>query len=176
MSVRVVNSVWRGEMQLPMNLVELLVLCRTLDHVREAKLQWKQPQQLIIRFKDGSTMLVFKSGKFRVMGGKIDDLDAHFNIYRVTGLLEQYPVIMIQTMTATFTYPHQINLALLAMSLESHYNPEIFPAVNIHIYKPIVANVFASGKVTILGLKDQETANDIQIKLTSVFNTLQTKT
>src|SRR5271156_1273963 len=116
MPVCVVNSVWRGEMQLSVSLQELLVLCLTLEHVREARLQSKQPQQLIIRFKDGSTMLVFKSGKFCSMGGKIDDLDAHFNIYRVTGLLEQYPVIMIQTMTATFTYPHQINLALLAMS------------------------------------------------------------
>src|SRR5271156_1730192 len=119
-------------MQLTVSLQELLVLCLTRDHVREARLQSKQPQQLIIRFRDGSTMLVFKSSKFRVMGGKIDNLDAHFNICRITAILDQYPVIMIQTMTAMFTYPHQINL-------ESYYDLESFPAVNVHIYKPIVA-------------------------------------
>src|SRR5271156_3153558 len=176
MPVCVVNSVWRGEMQLMVSLQELLVLCLTQEHVREARLQSKQPQQLIIRFNDGSTMLVFKSGKFHVMGGKIDDLDAHFNICRITALLDQYPVIMIQTMTAIFTYPHQINLVLLALNLESYYDPESFPAVNVHIYKPIVANVFASGKVIITGLKDEVTGNDIEIALTSVFDTLQTRT
>jgi len=144
--------------------------------VRGVRLQKKQPRQLIIKFKDGSTILVFKSGKFRIMGGKIEDLDAHFNIYSVTGLFMQYPKVIIQTMTAVFTYPHKINLALLSRNTKSYYNPESFTAVHVHTFKPITANVFASGKVIITGLKDQETAYDIENKLTSVFDSLQTRT
>ena len=143
--------------------------------MREVRLQSKQQQQLVVRFKDGSTMLVFKSGKFRIIGGKIEDLDAHFNIYSVTGLFDQYPKVMIQTMTAVFTYTHKINLALLSRNTESYYNPETFTAVHVRMSKPITANVFASGKVIITGHKDQETANDIENKLTSVFDSLQTR-
>ena len=43
------------------------------------KHQTTQPEQLIIGFDDSSTMLLFKSGKFRIMGGGVDDLDMHFN-------------------------------------------------------------------------------------------------
>ena len=59
----------------------LRAMAETLNNVKCVKHQTCQPEQLIIKFVDGSTMLVFRTGKFRIMGGKIDDLERHFNIY-----------------------------------------------------------------------------------------------
>jgi TATA-box binding protein (TBP) (component of TFIID and TFIIIB) len=107
-------------------------------------------------------MLVFKTGKFRIMGSG-DDLDAHFNIFTVVSLhQDNYPDICLQTLTAAFAYPYHINLNKLSQVVESHYNPELFPAVQIRRYKPIHVNVFESGKVTITGLKDYDAAKAIE--------------
>ena len=95
--------------------------------------------------------------------GSIDDLDAHFNIYSVTLCVQhELPIIILQTMTAAYAYPFKIPLAKLSPLIECHYNPECFPAVQIRRYKPIHVNVFASGKVTITGLKEMERAREIQ--------------
>ena len=98
--------------------------------------------------------------------GKIDDLSAHFNIFSVTSLVQHtYPQITFQTMTAAYAYPYRINLNKLSQVIECHFNPESFPAVQIRRYKPIHVNVFASGKVTITGLKDLCTAKFIEHEL-----------
>jgi TATA-box binding protein (TBP) (component of TFIID and TFIIIB) len=128
--------------------------------------QIKQPEQLIIKFCDGSTMLMFKSGKFRIMGGGVDDLDMHFNIFSVSVLFDNYlPDIIFQTMTATCQFPSIVNLNNFAnTSFVTRYNPELFPAVQVLNYKPISVNVFASGKVTICGLKDLDFAQQVIIR------------
>jgi TATA-box binding protein (TBP) (component of TFIID and TFIIIB) len=126
-----------------------------------------------VKFRDGSTMLVFKSGKFRIMGGKIDDLTAYFNIFKVAELCtHKTPKIILQTMTSTFSFPHKVNLALLANNIESHYNAESFPAVHIRKFKPLNVNVFASGKVIITGLKEEEVARDIECTLLTLYSNL----
>ena len=75
------------------------------------------------------------------------------------------PDIVLQTMTASYAYPYRINLNKLSELVECHYNPESFPAVQIRRYKPIHVNVFASGKVTITGLKNFEAAQAIESEL-----------
>ena len=96
------------------------------------------------------------------MGGG-DDLDAHFNIFSVTSLHHNnYPDIVLQTLTAAYAYPYRINLDKLSKVVQCYYNPESFPAVQIRQFKPIHVNVFASGKVTITGLKDIQRARDIE--------------
>src|SRR5271167_2312137 len=164
----VVNVVWSGSMTNPVDLLQLQQLCNALVSVRSVKLQVKPPIQLIIKFDDGSTMLVFKTGKFRIMG-KMDDLDAHFNIFSVTLLYNDIPNIKLQTMTACFTFPHRVNLALLADNIESYYNTESFPTLRVLKYKPISINVFASGKVIITGLRDDTSALHIELELTSLL-------
>ena len=159
------NSVWRGQLRRMVDLVGLRGMVEALHNVSSAKHQTKQPEQLIIRFVDGSTMLIFKSGKFRIMGGKIDDLDCHFNIFSISTLYKEIPNIVLQTMTATYAYPYKINLGELANNIESSYSAEIFPAVHVLKYKPISVNVFASGKVVICGLKDFSTAQRIEEEL-----------
>ena len=95
--------------------------------------------------------------------GRGDDLDAHFNIFSVTSLHHHnYPDIVLQTLTAAYGYQHPVNLDKLSQVVQCHYNPECFPAVQIKQFKPIHVNVFASGKVTITGLKDIERAREIE--------------
>ena len=148
------------------NLEKLMKRLKNLIHgvVKEWRHQLRQPEQLIIKFHDKSTMLVFKSGKFRIMGG-IDDLDAHFNIFTVTQLFNCIPEIYLQTMTCVYQYPSKILLPLLANNITSHYTEELFPAVQIRQFKPINVNVFKSGKVIMTGVKDYNVALDIEQKL-----------
>ena len=101
--------------------------------------------------------------------GKMDDLDAHFNIFSVTLLYNDIPNITLQTMTACFTFPHRIDLALLADNIESHYNTERFPTVHVRKYKPTNVNVFASGKVVMMGLRDDISVLNIELELTSLL-------
>jgi TATA-box binding protein (TBP) (component of TFIID and TFIIIB) len=164
MLVKSVNEVWRGQMNVPV--VDLAMLRRRLavnkavnSIIQTVRHQTRQPEQLIIKFRDASTMLMFKSGKFRIMGGA-DSLDMHFNIYRVTCMFNCVPDVLFQTMTATCQFPHTINLNSLT-TLPSRYNPEIFPALQLLSYKPISVNVFASGKVTICGLKELDFAQQV---------------
>ena len=96
-------------------------------------------------------------------------MDAHFNIFSVTNLYNDIPNITLQTMTARFTFPHRVHLALLADNIDSYYNAESFPAVRILKYKPISINVFASGKVIITGLRDDTSALRIELELTSLL-------
>jgi TATA-box binding protein (TBP) (component of TFIID and TFIIIB) len=118
-------------------------------------------------------MLIFNSGKFRIMGGKIDDLEAHANIFDVARLCARHiPKIKLQTMTSTFKFPNRINLALLADNIESYCNLEQFPAVHVHKFKPMCVNVFASGKAIITGLQDEEVANDIETELLTLYSSL----
>src|SRR3981189_959542 len=164
MELRIVNAVWRG--QLGRTVVDgLRAMAEILNNVKCVKHQTCQLEQLIIKILDGSTMLVFRTGKFRIMGGKIDDLERHFNIYSITALYDEFPEIILQTMTAAYAYPYTINLSSLANNVECHYSAEIFSAVRIRTYKPISVNVFASVKVVICGLKDFDTAKRIEEEL-----------
>ena len=105
------------------------------------------------------------------MGG-LDDLDAHFNAYSITLLYDDIPDIKLQTMTACFTYPHRVSLPLLADNIKSRYEPERFPAVHVRKYAPINVNVFASGKVVMMGLRDDVSAINIEHELTSLMDSL----
>jgi TATA-box binding protein (TBP) (component of TFIID and TFIIIB) len=170
MDLRIVNQVWRGQMDMMVDLVGLKEVLNSgkVSSVQTARHQIKQPEQLIIKFRDGTTMLIFKSGKFRIMGhaGDVDSLAMHFNVFNVADLFDFIPDIVFQTMTATCKFPNPINLNKLSYlhPISTRYNPELFPACQVLTYKPVSVNVFASGKVTICGLKDIELARDVIIR------------
>ena len=150
-------------------LVKLQNKIQRLSNILHVKHQTRQPEQLVTKFKDCTIMLIFKSGKFRIMGAA-DELDLLFNIYSITILFESFPPVIIQTMTGTFQFPTHINLYKLADCCKSLYLPEIFPAVRIQTYLPISVNVFSSGKVTICGLKDIDVATKIKEDLLTCCN------
>ena len=168
---KIVNSVWRGKCdgQCLVNMEKFD--CSHVAGVASMRLQRKQPQQLIIKFNDGSTMLLFKTGKFRIMGGKIDEVSAHCNVLSVTTYLHptNMPEIALQTMTMVYTYPYSINITKLSTLIKCHYNTECFPAVQITKYKPIHVNVFASGKVIMCGIKNIVDAKNIETELDNLI-------
>ena len=137
--------------------------------IKECKFQTKQPQQLIVKFKDGCTLLFFTTGKFRVNAKRVSRARAIRRARIITRLKTiRTPTMELQTMTAVYTLPHKIILIKLADMLQDlkrkpvmHFEPEIFPAVQIIKYKPIHINVFASGSIVICGLKSRKYATKL---------------
>ena len=94
--------------------------------------------------------------KCRLMGCKrpitsLDDLPVKVLITR------------IQSVTVTVDLGRQINLNRLG----GMYEPEIFPAARLVQFNPLCVNVFASGKVVILGLRSLHRHEKIIQRLTN---------
>jgi len=106
---------------------------------------WK-PQQYVYRCKD-YTIVIFKSGSCRIMGCKkiLDESKLPFKII-VNG---------IQSITTSIDLRRRINLNKLAKELNNncYFDPETFPALRMTAFNPLCVNVFASGKVVIMGIK-----------------------
>jgi TATA-box binding protein (TBP) (component of TFIID and TFIIIB) len=121
-----------------------------------------KPFQLIIKDKEG-VVLLFSNGKLRTMGC-IDELDATFLTYKYSTLIvpDVYPTIYFQSMTVKVTLANAINLYILKNLIpESQYEPELFPAVLVHQFKPISVNIFSTGKIMICGIKELDTISTI---------------
>jgi TATA-box binding protein (TBP) (component of TFIID and TFIIIB) len=107
------------------------------------------PQQLVYCCKAGEKLLVFSSGKCRLMGCRKAITSTH-----------DFPIPIILTditcMTLVMNLYVGVNLIQLANKLGSRkcmFEPEIFPALRLTQFNPLCVNVFASGKIVILGLK-----------------------
>ena len=110
----------------------------------------RPPQQVILPCAHNGRLVIFKSGKCRIMGCKSPLTD-------VTSLPLPLVVTRIQSITVKLELGKTINLRELANTLGSHnctYEPEIFPALRLtKDFLPLCVNVFASGKIIILGIK-----------------------
>ena len=49
------------------------------------------------------------------------------------------------------------------------FEPELFPALRILTYNPICVNVFATGKVVLLGLRSMDYDNFVQIVVENIL-------
>jgi len=138
------------------------------ETIKSIRHQTNQPEQLIIRLVNGNTLLIFKSGAFRIMG-KNDSLDNHFDVYLLLSQISNVvPEIILQTMTASYNFKRKINLNKLADEPNTHYTAEFFPAVHITKFKPVHVNVFSTGRVTVCGIKDILDCNIIKLYLDNV--------
>ena len=106
------------------------------------------PYQKIVPLQKGK-LVIFTSGKCRIMGLN----------QPLTGD-EVFPVsindLRIQSVTAVHDLGFSINLLTLARLLprkDFMFEPELFPALRLKKFNPLCVNVFASGKIVILGLK-----------------------
>ena len=110
----------------------------------------KLPYQLIIPIDNVGKLLLFPSGKCRLMGLKkplSEDMQLPFKIYNLE----------IQSVTVTYNVGHEINLLKLAKQMpfkERMFEPELFSALRMTKFNPICVNVFSTGKVVILGLSE----------------------
>jgi TATA-box binding protein (TBP) (component of TFIID and TFIIIB) len=166
--LRIVNTVWKGEVGEPILLAALNILCG--DGVRLVKHQKSQPEQYIVKFDNKSTMLIFKSGKFRLMGNGNPESAVNNILNVVNQISDTIPEVSMQTMTGVYGYGKKINLRKLAEASEGFLDLENFPAVQIKRFKPIHVNVFASGCVTLCGLKSIDNGNVIKNYLDPIVN------
>ena len=60
----------------------------------------------------------------------------------------------IQSITITSDIGFSCNLNELAKLIPCVYEPELFPALRYIKYNPMCVNIFASGKIVILGIKN----------------------
>ena len=113
----------------------------------------RPPQQLIYPCANGMKLVVFKSGKCRIMGCKKRLKKHHYLSYNFSLPIKQWH---LQSLSVNSNYGESINLHYLAQQLGSRnstYEPEIFPGLRLLHFKPLCVNVFASGKIMILGVK-----------------------
>ena len=125
--MEIVNISYRGSLN------------RTIDLEKFAKLfpnsQYYPSRPCMVRIKDeGATLLFFNSGKFRVMGCK-NLFDA---IFSVNKYIEYAAELELQSMTAKMKLDYEINVYKLAEKVKSFYEPELFPAVAITKYHPVI--------------------------------------
>jgi len=115
------------------------------------------PHQLIFKGSNKEKLLVFKSGKCRLMGCKKPIESHRITFCNIPIIIEQ-----LMSMTVTMDMGSAINLYNLAEKLSLKnctFEPELFSGLRLLRYNPICVNVFASGRCTILGLRtlDYET-------------------
>ena len=167
-TLKIVNTVWKVDVFASVSLDALNIAC---EHgVTEVKHQKTQPEQYIVKFDNRSTMLIFKSGKFRVMGNG-DPAAAILNILSVAiQFTDVIPLVTMKIMTGVYGYDRKIHLGKLADATESLLDLENFPAVQIKKFKPVHVNVFSTGCVTICGLKNIDYGNYIKSYLDSIMS------
>ena len=107
------------------------------------------PKQLVMECGNGEKLLVFPSGKCRLMGCKSP-----------VQCVSHYPIPIVIThilsVTVVMNMQRRIDLQQLFSRLGNRkcmYEPELFPALRLTMFNPPCVNVFASGKIVILGLK-----------------------
>ena len=113
------------------------------------------PYQVVfdVKFTDNnarSKFLVFCSGKCRLMG-----------LQRPLRTTDRLPYLTDQMTVQSITLVHDlgkdINLLEVARKLPPKsfcFEQELFPAMRLTKFNPLCVNVFSSGKVVIMGVKD----------------------
>ena len=169
----VVNSVFRGKLtftkpsttfvnnNMRLNLESIYNMCQ--HNGEDAKLYSVKPKQLRIRHNMHTTVLLFDTGTFRVMG-KCDEIDALLAIHAIFFQDDTIIIpgsLILQTMTMRGRMGHEVNLYTLSSLIQSVYEFELFTALRITKYLPMCVNVFGSGACVITGCKDIDKANEI---------------
>jgi len=130
---------------------------------KDFEFTYGRPRQCVKKFGN-YTIVIFQTGRCRVMGCKkpLDETTLPFTIKHLT----------IQSVTVTSDLKRVIDLYKLAAKMKSMYEPELFPALRCLDYCPLCVNVFSSGKVVILGLKNLEYENFVNGILSNILSNL----
>ncbi|GLE07209.1 hypothetical protein PINS_up017206 [Pythium insidiosum] len=169
---RFVNVLGHGRLHSGIDVKQLALLVRNADY---------RPRgfgALVLRFQEPrASMLIYKSGKFVVVGAKTPT-DAHTTVDKFVSVLQK---IDFPHDLASFTIANVIcsidlrfRLRLEGLAHDHRrfctYEPELFPGL---IYRYLRSNVtllvFVSGKVVITGSKSIEQAEDVLVKMYPVL-------
>lgn len=129
-----------------MSIVNINDVCFPLKEFSHLQFGSGSPRMHIHKCDD-YTILVFSSGKCRIMGCKIALTSSDILPFGVT-------ISRIQSITVTFKLNMMVNLPRLARAPNCSWEPEIFPALRLLDFNPLCVNVFGSGKVVILGIRN----------------------
>lgn len=126
----------------------------------------KQPQMIHIR-DEKMSILIFKSGKFRVMG-------ECYYLSLCTILMEQNVELTLKSETVVLKLPSHLTPFNIYYFVEFYKNyleylPEIFPAATMTMFKPLHVNLFYTGSVIVLGYNAMKNSNYIYNSLTSML-------
>ena len=109
--------------------------------------------QMYVKKYENFTLLLFKSGKCRLMGCK---RPLPTRLLNIDGL--NISIVLMPSATACFNVGCNLHLGKLGNfchynSIQYLFEPELFPALRLTCFNPLCINVFASGRCTILGLR-----------------------
>jgi TATA-box binding protein (TBP) (component of TFIID and TFIIIB) len=108
------------------------------------------PQMLTFKCEvDGVKLIVFRSGKCRLMGCKEP-------VIKPIKCQVPYRITKLMSVTLTMDIQRPVNLYKMSMELgarKCQFEPEIFPAARLIMFNPICVNVFHSGKIVVLGVR-----------------------
>lgn len=121
------------------------------------KLTTTRPNQIVIRMST-FTILIFTSGQCRVMG-KLSLVKAQSIIDSLSFI---YYSVLVPIHKVSETCVFQLDSLYLPVNLYKfasehstdsnvQFEPELFPSVVLHQWKPLHVNVFSTGKVVVLG-------------------------
>jgi len=115
---------------------------------------------------------VFGNGKLISVGTKSIE-QAIFELRKASKILQKYglskskkTIPKVRNMVANWTLENPIHIEKLARTLpRSMYEPEQFPGIIFRIQGSVVALIFASGKVVLVGAKSYEEMNSAFFEL-----------
>ena len=131
----------------------------------------KKPSMLVIT-DDSGTVLLFRTGCFRVMGCK-DQLDATLLANKYVSYMGVYADVTLQSGTASFKLGFPVNLYRLCQTHDNvMYEPELFPAARLRMFDPLCVNVFHTGSVIVCGLREQADLDNVVRSLINMCQNL----
>ena len=131
-----------------MKLVNINYHCELVGGLKTLKFSPSTPYQSVIRVPGKYTLIVFPSGRGRLMGIKSPLTSAIVTVGAVS-----VRVGSIQSATVVVNMQRTYDLHDVAKKLQVMYEPELFPAARVLKFNPLCVNLFCSGKVVITGLK-----------------------
>jgi TATA-box binding protein (TBP) (component of TFIID and TFIIIB) len=117
---------------------------------------YRKPQQFVQKCEK-YTIIIFRTGNCRVMGCKT-----------ALSSTEEFPfgitIERIQSITVTENLGLTVNLYKMARSMqrECMFEPELFTALRFEKYNPLCVNIFSTGKVVIMGVKELEFKDQVE--------------
>ena len=128
-----------------------------MQHNLKCRSYNKKPPQLTVWFKK-CTFVIFRSGKCRIMGNVCIEKAIpylHTLLHILDCRLISPPLLVSQTIVFQLDPQYTpINLLYISNRVQDsnvRFEYECFPALSLHFWKPLHVNVFATGKVVVLG-------------------------
>ena len=169
-----VNQIYRGQFNCSFSRLEFVNLClsETMPAYIHVKFYSRNPCMWKLAVPLKWTLLLFNSGKFRVMG-KDFELDKILPLMKfiLKCRIQDFPILQSETFVFVLSVPVDLHLAY--QKLENRtlfvYEPELFPSLQILKWRPICVNVFHTGRCVILGRNARASLFDIINFLNATF-------